>query len=106
MEPADGTGRAVNKVGDVCTFFLKAQEGVITEAAFQAQGCAATIIAASIATSWLLGQAVPVAQRLEIDALASQVGGLPQQKIARANVAVVAIQVAAQDYLDRHGSTE
>ena len=97
MEAPDGIGRAVNKVGDVCTFALEVKDGAIVDAAFQAQGCAATIIAASVATELLVGRPVADAAALTLDEVAQQVGGLPEAKLSRANVAVVAIHVAAKD---------
>ena len=99
LPEATGRGRAVNNAQDVVTFEVRVQDDVVLEARFEAQGCAACIASASIATELIVGQPVTEAKRLsELAVLSEALDGLPAGKLVRAKVTSTAIQVA----LDEH----
>ena len=94
---ADGVGEAVNKAGDTVRFFVRFEADHITEAAFKAQGCAATIAAASVLTELALGRSRTSAPLLSLDDVDAALGGLPRFKLERAAVAVSAVLAALED---------
>ncbi len=97
MDAPSGVGVAVNKADDTVTFYVRLEGGAVTEASFQAQGCAATIATASIATETLRGLSVAEARALTVEHLADALGGLPAFKVERALVTVSALGAALDD---------
>ena len=102
LDGATGKGRAINSAQDVVTFSVKGDAEKITEAQFQAQGCAACIASASVATELIVGRSLDeAAQVADLDVLAEALDGLPNSKRGRAKVTIAAIRVA----LEEHGKS-
>lgn len=97
MANPSGVGEAVNKAEDTVRFYVRVEADTIADASFQAQGCAATIATASIATETLRGMAVAAARAVDVAALADALGGLPAFKVERAEVTVSALRAALDD---------
>lgn len=96
---ATGRGRAVNSAQDVVTFEVIVSNGVVTDAKFEAQGCAACIASASIATELIVGQSLVDARTFtELSTLSDALDGLPSGKLPRAKVTTTAIRVALDDH--------
>lgn len=94
MSDATGVGSAVNKAGDTVRFYTRVDGGLIAAASFEAQGCAATIAAASIATELVLGKAPADVLGWTVETLSTALGGLPQFKVERAVVALSALHAS------------
>jgi NifU-like protein involved in Fe-S cluster formation len=94
MSDATGVGSAVNKAGDTVRFYTRVEGDVIESASFEAQGCAATIAAASIATELIIGKAPAEVLGWSVEMLSTALGGLPQFKVERAVVALSALHAS------------
>ena len=96
---ATGRGRAVNSAQDVVTFEVRVADDTVVEAKFEAQGCAACIASASVATELIVGRTLEEAQELsELSVLSSALDELPPGKLPRAKVTATAIKVALEDH--------
>ncbi|MFT5431372.1 MAG: nitrogen fixation NifU-like protein [Myxococcota bacterium] len=99
LDGATGQGRAINDAQDVVTFFIAANDQIVEKAMFQAQGCAACIASASIATEMMVGRTLKEAAELtNLDLLSEALDGLPSSKLSRAKVTVAAIRVALEQH--------
>ena len=99
LPEATGRGRAVNSAQDVVTFEVVVEDDVVTTARFEAQGCAACIASASVATELIVGQSVTAARSLtDLSTLSDALDGLPAGKLPRAKVTATAIRVALDDH--------
>lgn len=74
-----GEGR-YSRCGDRLKLYLKVDDGLITQAAFQARACAPVVAVASLGTELLINQELETAQKLDIFELDKQLGGLPPSK--------------------------
>jgi nitrogen fixation NifU-like protein len=101
---ADGVGEVGNPVcGDIMKFFIKVDNGVITDIKFKTFGCGAAIATSSMATELAKGKALNEAQRLTNKAVAEALGGLPPVKMHCSNLAADALKAAIIDYKKRKG---
>ena len=99
LDGATGQGRAINDAQDVVTFYISATDNVVDRAMFQAQGCAACIASASVATEMIVGRTLDEAIELtELERLSEALDGIPSSKMGRAKVTVVAIGVAIEQH--------
>ena len=95
LATATGRGRAVNSAQDVVTFEVEVTDGVVQAARFEAQGCAACIATASIATEMIVGVELEKARGMtDLESLSEALDGLPNGKLPRAKVTATAIRVA------------
>jgi len=104
LDAPSGLGRAINDDQDVVTFSIRVVGDVITEAGFQAQGCAACIATASIATELVIGQPLATAEGITVTILSDALGGIPATKLPRTEVTATAVRVAVEDYKARAGA--
>jgi nitrogen fixation NifU-like protein len=101
---ADGIGEVGNPVcGDIMKFFIKVDEGVITDIKFKTFGCGAAIATSSIATELARGKSIAEAQKLTNKAVAEALDGLPPIKMHCSNLAADALKAAIIDYKKRRG---
>jgi nitrogen fixation NifU-like protein len=101
---ADGIGEVGNPVcGDIMKFFIKVENGVITDVKFKTFGCGAAIATSSIATELAKGKTLPEAQALTNKAVAEALDGLPPIKMHCSNLAADALKAAIIDYKKRNG---
>ena len=104
MADPSGQGRAINAFSDVVTIHITVEKDLIQEATFQAQGCAACIATASVATEMMTGKPLDYALSLDVETLSETLDdGIPTQKLERALVTPTAIRVAVDDYRERSG---
>ena len=104
LDAPSGLGRAINDDQDVVTFAIRVEGDIITDAGFQAQGCAACIATASIATELVIGQSVGTAAAITVATLSDALGGIPATKLPRTEVTATAVRVAVEDYRSRTDS--
>ena len=104
IEDADGVGEVGNaRCGDIMKFYIKVDDGIITDIKFETFGCGSAIASASMATELIKGQPVEKALELTNRAVVEALDGLPAHKIHCSVLAEEVIKAALKDYYDRHG---
>ena len=103
IEDADGVGEAGNaKCGDIMRFYLKVDDGVITDIKFETFGCGSAIASASMASEMIKGRSIDDALTLTNRAVAEALDGLPPHKLHCSVLAEEVIRAAVKDYYDKH----
>ncbi len=104
IEDADGVGEVGNaKCGDIMKFYIKVENGVISDIKFETFGCGSAIASASMATELIKGQPVEKALELTNRAVVEALDGLPPHKIHCSVLAEEVIRAALKDYYDKNG---
>ena len=104
IEDADGIGEVGNaRCGDIMKFYIKVDNGIITDIKFETFGCGSAIASASMATELIKGQPVEQALELTNRAVVEALDGLPAHKIHCSVLAEEVIKAALKDYYDKHG---
>ncbi|MBN2352426.1 MAG: iron-sulfur cluster assembly scaffold protein [Spirochaetales bacterium] len=100
----DPTGAAWIKglCGDTVEMYLVVEDGVITDALFQTDGCGATFACGSFATEFAKGRTVTEALGLSPKAIIDGLAGLPEDHRHCAILAASALHKAIADYLLRY----
>ena len=95
----DGFGAPRGSCGDVIEIGLIVSDDVIQKAVFMTNGCAHTIACASVITG--LAEGIPIQQALDIKAeqVMDTLGGLPEDHVHCARLAVTTLRLAIKDYL-------
>ena len=102
IEDADGVGEVGNaRCGDIMKFYIKVNDGIITDIKFETFGCGSAIASASMATELIKGQPVEKALELTNRAVVEALDGLPAHKIHCSVLAEEAIKSALEDYRKR-----
>lgn len=95
MENPTVKARVGNKIcGDVMEVTLKIKDGVITDAKFQAFGCAPAIATCSIMTQMIKGEKLKEARKINPEKIDKSLGGLPEVKKHCANLAFETLEKA------------
>ena len=104
IEDADGIGEVGNaRCGDILKFYIKGDNGIITDIKFETFGCGSAIASASMATELIKGQPVERALELTNRAVVEALDGLPAHKIHCSVLAEEVIKAALKDYYDKNG---
>ena len=99
IEDADGVGEIGNaKCGDIMKIYLKIEDDIIVDAAFETFGCGSAIASSSMATELIKGKPVSEALTLTNQAVVEALDGLPPHKVHCSVLAEEAIRKAVQDY--------
>lgn len=107
IENADGVGEVGNPVcGDMMTFYIRVDQGRLSEIKFKTFGCGAAIAVSSMVSEMALGKAVEEAMQITREDVAERLGGLPSEKMHCSNLGADALRRAIHDYLDRQGNTK
>lgn len=94
----DAQAEATNPAcGDHLWLTLKLQGHRITEARFQAEGCAATVAAGSCLTEVLIGSTLAEARELTPEDLEVRLGGLPPGRFHALELAIRVTHLALQE---------
>jgi len=99
MTDYDGIGKATSSCGETIQMWLKVKDGVVREASFETDGCAATLACGSMATELALGKDVLDAQKIKQKDILDALGGLPDHNQDLALIASKAMKNAIVDYL-------
>jgi len=103
IENADGYGRVGSPVcGDLMEIFLTIADGVITDVKYRTFGCGAAIASSSIASEMIKGKPLTYAMELTDEAVAAELGGLPDVKTHCSNLSASALHAALDDYFVKH----
>ncbi|MGI5823523.1 MAG: Fe-S cluster assembly scaffold protein NifU [Dethiobacteria bacterium] len=99
MDDADGVGEIGNTTcGDILKIFIKVENDTISDIKFLTFGCGAAIASSSILTEMAKGKTLSEALALTNMDVATELGGLPPEKLHCSNLAASALQNAIADY--------
>jgi len=107
IENPDGYGKVGNPVcGDLMEMFIRVKDDIITDIKFRTFGCGSAIATSSMVTEMAKGMHVDQAMKLTRNDVASELEGLPPQKMHCSNLAADALHEAIKDYKRKKGVTE
>ncbi len=102
IESPDGYGKVGNPVcGDLMEIFIRVRENVIEDIRFRTFGCGSAIATSSMVTELARGKRLEEALRITRDDVATELDGLPPQKMHCSNLAADALHAAIRDYQER-----
>ena len=78
--------------------YLQVEDGLIKDIKFETFGCAAAVASSSILTEMVKDKTVDEAYRITEDAVADELGGLPEKKMHCSMVGVQALRKAIENY--------
>jgi nitrogen fixation NifU-like protein len=105
MEDADGIGIEGNPTcGDAMKIYIRVKDGKIVDAKFKTFGCGAAIAVSSMVTEMVKGKTLDEALSISKEAVASELGGLPPQKMHCSNLGADALKKAIEDYKSKQGA--
>lgn len=96
---ADGVGLVGNPVcGDMMAFYIKVDNGRISDIKFKTFGCGAAIAVSSMVSEMAKGMTLEEAKKLDRNAVAEELDGLPPNKMHCSNLGAEALRKAIEDY--------
>ena len=99
METADAKATEGSLAcGDMMTFYLKVEDGVITDISFESYGCAANIATGSVLSEMVKGMTLEEARQITWDVVVEKLGGLPQIKNHCSHLAIDTLHSAIKEY--------
>jgi len=104
IEDADGYGKVGNPVcGDMMEIFIKVDGEVIKDVKFRTFGCGSAIATSSMVTEMAIGKTLDEAMAITRNDVATELDGLPPQKMHCSNLAADALRAAIKDFKKRNG---
>ena len=102
IENPDGYGKVGNPVcGDVMEIFISVKDGIITDIKFRTFGCGSAIATSSMVTELAKGKNVDEAMKITRGDVATELEGLPSQKMHCSNLAADALHEAIKNYKNK-----
>jgi len=102
IENPDGYGKVGNPVcGDVMEIFISVKDDIITDIKFRTFGCGSAIATSSMVTELAKGKHVDEAMKITRGDVATELEGLPAQKMHCSNLAADALHEAIKDYQNK-----
>ena len=99
---ADGVGNVGNPVwGDVMAFYIKVDDGRLSDVKFKTFGCGAAIAVSSMVSEMAKGKTLEEAKRITNADVAEGLDGLPKNKLHCSNLGADALHKAIEDYESR-----
>ena len=99
MEQPTAVGEVSNPdCGDSTTMYLKVEDGIIKDVTFETFGCAAAVASSSILTEMIIGKTVEEAYKMTEEAVANELGGLPDKKMHCSLIGIDAMRKAIDNY--------
>ena len=96
---ADAIGEVGNPVcGDMMTFYIKVNEGRITDVKFKTFGCVAAISVSSMVSEMAKGKTLQEAKSITNKSVAEALDGLPKEKLHCSNLGAEALSKAIENY--------
>lgn len=103
IEGADAVGECTSAAcGDSMKLWLDIEDGIIKDAKFRTFGCAAAIASSSMATEMIKGKTLEEALNITAEAIAGELGGLPEHKLHCSVLAMDALKNAIEEYRDKN----
>ena len=107
IENASGVGEVGNPVcGDMMTFYVKVENGILTDVKFKTFGCGAAIAVSSMVSEMAKGKAIEEAMKISNADVAKELGGLPPNKLHCSNLGADALHKAIENYLAKQPGAE
>ncbi len=101
MENPGGKGNAVGQCGDSVEVFLQITGGIIADIKVAPFGCVYTLVCASAMSELVKGRDLDEALNLDPDEIATALGGLPEDHMHCARLAVNALGEAVDNYYNK-----
>ena len=101
LDNPNGKGTAVGKCGDSIEVSLRIETGAITEIKVLPQGCVYTLVCASAMSELAKGRNLDQALELEPQDVVTALGGLPEDHLHCARLAVNTLGEAIADYYSK-----
>jgi len=99
---ADGEGTVGNPVcGDLMTFYIKVNDNRLSDVKFKTFGCGAAIAVSSIVSEMAKGKTLDEAMKITNKMVATELGGLPKNKLHCSNLGADALHKAIENYRKR-----
>ncbi len=99
IKDADGVGEVGNPVcGDMMTFYVKVKDGRLEDVKFKTFGCGAAIAVSSMVSDMAKGMTLEEALKITDASVASELGGLPPNKMHCSNLGAGALHKAIENY--------
>jgi nitrogen fixation NifU-like protein len=96
---ADGVGTVGNPVcGDMMAFYIKVDDGHLSDVKFKTFGCGAAIAVSSMVSEMAKGMSLEEAKQLNRERVADELDGLPPNKMHCSNLGAEALHKAIEDY--------
>ncbi len=104
IDNADGEGTVGNPIcGDLMTFYIKVDNGRLTDLRFKTFGCGAAIAVSSMVSEMAKGKTLDEAMKITNKMVARELGGLPKNKLHCSNLGADALHKAIEDYRNKKG---
>ena len=102
LEDPDGVGRVGNPTcGDIMEFQIKVNDGHISDVKFRTFGCGAAIAVSSMVSEMAKGKSLDEAMEITNKMVASELDGLPKNKLHCSNLGADALHKAIEDYKNK-----
>ena len=99
MENPTAIGEVSNPdCGDSTIIYLKVEDNIIKDVTFETFGCAAAVASSSMLTEMIKGKTIEEADAMTEEAVAEELGGLPDKKMHCSVIGVEAMRKAIQNY--------
>lgn len=99
IEDADGVGEIGNPVcGDMMTFYIKVKDNRIEDVKYKTFGCGAAIAVSSMVSDMVKGKTLQEALTVTPDMVATELEGLPKNKMHCSNLGAQALRKAIRNY--------
>ncbi len=99
MENPTAIGEVSNPdCGDSTIIYLKVEDNIIKDVTFETFGCAAAVASSSMLTEMIKGKTIEEAYAMTEEAVAEELGGLPDKKMHCSVIGVEAMRKAIHNY--------
>jgi len=102
LPKADAHARETGSCGDSIEIFLAVENGRVTDAGFQTDGCGPSAVCGSYAAELAIGRTPLEITEITGETILSILGGLPSEHEHCAFLAAAVLQSAVEDYMSRH----
>ncbi len=102
IKNADGIGEVGNPVcGDMMSFYIKVEDGKISDIKYKTFGCVAAIAVSSMVSELAMGKSLEEAKTITKESVAESLNGLPKEKLHCSNLGADALAKAIADFENR-----
>ncbi|MEA1869113.1 MAG: iron-sulfur cluster assembly scaffold protein [Euryarchaeota archaeon] len=98
LSDADGVGRVTGSCGDTMQIQICVEDGRVVESRFITDGCGTSMACGSMLTEMIEDETIEEALEINSDDLLRSLGGLPEENVHCAVLAVDTLHAAINDY--------
>lgn len=103
IKNADGIGEVGNPVcGDMMSFYIKVEDGKISDIKYKTFGCVAAIAVSSMVSELAMGKSLEEAKTITKRSVTESLDGLPKEKLHCSNLGADALAKAIADFEKRN----